>query len=307
MRSCALLVFVVLACDPAPTTTPPTTNSSPPVATAAPTPAPLPEPTGDRLTLERTGCYGNCPVYTLHLYADGQVVWHGRAQVSRVATLRTRIDPAKVAELFAAAERLDFARLPRGPETAGCGTDFPGEALEIRRGDTIRTAFVDASCTFSRCEGKPGCTDTKPAILARRGLSLEAMVELSRLAQRIDEAVPTAGWIDDPDCRDILHETIAAGPFDPDPDDPATRLREAAYARLAARARRGLVVRITGLASATFNAEAEHHRRALGRLGVPADHVGLDAFDNPTGMAHETLELSVGPRKCFGETFPEPR
>ena len=34
------------------------------------------------VALERTACYGPCPVYRFTLYSDGRYVWEGRAHVS---------------------------------------------------------------------------------------------------------------------------------------------------------------------------------------------------------------------------------
>jgi hypothetical protein len=51
------------------------------------------------VTLERTACFGDCPVYKVALYDDGAVTWHGAANVGRKGAARGRVDPARVAQL----------------------------------------------------------------------------------------------------------------------------------------------------------------------------------------------------------------
>lgn len=40
------------------------------------------------ISLEKTACYGRCPVYRFTLYSDGRYVWEGRADVSVMGTVR---------------------------------------------------------------------------------------------------------------------------------------------------------------------------------------------------------------------------
>jgi (2Fe-2S) ferredoxin len=48
------------------------------------------------LTLERTACFGACPMYTVTVYDDGTVVYEGERFVDVTGTQTTEIDPATV-------------------------------------------------------------------------------------------------------------------------------------------------------------------------------------------------------------------
>ncbi|RYG66071.1 hypothetical protein EON77_17820 [bacterium] len=47
-----------------------------------------PEPTLKEITLQRTACFGTCPVYTLTLRADGTAIYRGEAHVERKGAYR---------------------------------------------------------------------------------------------------------------------------------------------------------------------------------------------------------------------------
>lgn len=125
LRSCLpILVLAVVACDksstpspgeklvpfhassatPAPTT-PATAESTTPSATASATvSAPRlgdgPIPDTAELSLERTGCVGPCPEYTVTLRADGQVTYDGRGFVKTFGTATKKVNAAKARALF---------------------------------------------------------------------------------------------------------------------------------------------------------------------------------------------------------------
>ncbi len=62
-------------------------------------------------TLERTGCYGECPVYRLTVNSDGSVVYVGTRWVKVLGRQVYNISQAQVAELQAAFERANFSQL----------------------------------------------------------------------------------------------------------------------------------------------------------------------------------------------------
>jgi hypothetical protein len=78
-----------------------------------PTSAPPPEsaPTDVTMTLERTACYGTCPVYKLTITGDGTVVYEGRDFVEVKGEQTSQISPAQVQELVNAFEQADFFSL----------------------------------------------------------------------------------------------------------------------------------------------------------------------------------------------------
>jgi len=51
------------------------------------------------ISLERTGCLGYCPSYTLTIYEDGMVIYNGRAYVSVKGTHVSKISTAQLESL----------------------------------------------------------------------------------------------------------------------------------------------------------------------------------------------------------------
>lgn len=48
------------------------------------------------ITLERTVCFGFCPIYTVQIMADGTVLYHGENHVDTLGDVTQQIDPATV-------------------------------------------------------------------------------------------------------------------------------------------------------------------------------------------------------------------
>jgi hypothetical protein len=59
-----------------------------------------PMPPDASISLERTGCYGRCPSYTVTIHADGLVTFEGVAFVDTKGHAEARISPADVQRLF---------------------------------------------------------------------------------------------------------------------------------------------------------------------------------------------------------------
>jgi hypothetical protein len=90
---------------------------------------------GRSISIERSSCYGPCPVYRFTMYSNGQYVWQGRAHVSVVGTVRGSMD----ARTFATAMRLlmdsgylDFKdSYQSGEECEVIATDNPTVAIVV--------------------------------------------------------------------------------------------------------------------------------------------------------------------------------
>lgn len=54
------------------------------------------------ITLERTACFGSCPVYTVEIYADGTVKYNGEKFVQVMGEQTSQIDPQTVAAMVEA-------------------------------------------------------------------------------------------------------------------------------------------------------------------------------------------------------------
>ena len=63
------------------------------------------------IRLQRTSCYGPCPVYTVTIDARGTVTYDGERFVRVVGRRRARIDPSIVAGLLARADGIRFFRM----------------------------------------------------------------------------------------------------------------------------------------------------------------------------------------------------
>jgi hypothetical protein len=68
------------------------------------------------ITLERTGCLGSCPAYTLAVSADGSVVFsaaysNGANQWKRTGIIKAHIDQERIKELLDAFDRARFFSL----------------------------------------------------------------------------------------------------------------------------------------------------------------------------------------------------
>lgn len=51
------------------------------------------------ITLERTGCYGTCPVYKLSISGDGEVIYEGTGFVNITGTQTSQISQDEIKEL----------------------------------------------------------------------------------------------------------------------------------------------------------------------------------------------------------------
>lgn len=116
---------------------------------APPSAPPLDPRTGYRLgpdteiTLERTGCFGPCPVYSVTIAADGAVRFHGLSHTAIAGVRVAKIGRAAVQRLlsFLAAHR--FHTLPdRYPSLA---TDHPGTITTLRQGRASKRVEHDRS------------------------------------------------------------------------------------------------------------------------------------------------------------------
>jgi hypothetical protein len=65
-------------------------------------------PADTTVSLQRTSCYGPCPVYTVKIDARGSVIYEGEKFVRVVGRQTARVDRSVVARLLAHAERIHF-------------------------------------------------------------------------------------------------------------------------------------------------------------------------------------------------------
>ena len=126
------------------------------------------------ITLERTACFGGCPVYRIWASADGKVGYEGRAHVRRVGAATGEVPAQRIRSLLSELERagyFSFANRYTSAEPT-CGryaTDSPSAITSVR---------IDGKT--KRIEHDYGCGAAPGALVV--------------LEQRIDEVLNSGRW-----------------------------------------------------------------------------------------------------------------
>ena len=126
------------------------------------------------IVLERTPCFGGCPVYTVAVSRTGEVSYQGRANVRRVGTATSQIPKLRVDSLLDELDRagyFEFADkyLPSEPACGRYATDSPSAITSVTHRGRTKTIAHDYGC----------------------GSAPAAMVVLER---RIDEVLGSGRW-----------------------------------------------------------------------------------------------------------------
>jgi hypothetical protein len=126
------------------------------------------------LTLERTPCFGTCPVYRVTVTADGIVRFDGKSHVPRPGSAVGRVPKARLDSLLAELDAggyfsFEEAYVVGSPACGNAATDLPTVTTSVRLGGRSK-----------RIEHYRGCAAAPEA--------------LSRLEERIDEVLNTAQW-----------------------------------------------------------------------------------------------------------------
>lgn len=128
------------------------------------------------ITLERTVCFGFCPVYKLTVYGDGRVEYDGQQYVEVAGKQTSQLTPQQVKELLDLFEQADYFKLE--DEYIAPVTDLPSTITSLTLNGKTKTIVNFGGCL----EGSP----------------LPAPPALCELETRIDEVVNTAQWIGTP-------------------------------------------------------------------------------------------------------------
>ncbi|HWN19258.1 MAG TPA: DUF6438 domain-containing protein [Gemmatimonadales bacterium] len=127
------------------------------------------------ISLERTACFGTCPVYTISVSASGKVAFQGRAHVRLLGVATGQIPAPRVDSLLVELEKagyFSFASRYASSEPA-CGryvTDLPTAITTVSLRGRIK-----------RIEHDHGC-----------GAAPDALAVLEK---RIDEVLGSSEWI----------------------------------------------------------------------------------------------------------------
>lgn len=146
-------------------------------------------PSDTLITLERTGCYGSCPSYTLTIAADGTLVFHATAYWARNSAggylkhsgiIHSSISQEKLRQLIAEFEKADYFSLRDSYEDEGCpsvATDSSSAYTSIQINGRRKAISHYHGCIY-----KDEQWTTYPR-------------QLTELEQRIDEIVDTKQWM----------------------------------------------------------------------------------------------------------------
>lgn len=85
------------------------------------------------ITLERTACYGTCPVYQVSIFADGKIVYEGKQYVDHIGTYSAKIDKNVALALFAKISTFSWEAYPEKYPIDNY--DFPQFHLEYQTND----------------------------------------------------------------------------------------------------------------------------------------------------------------------------
>lgn len=89
------------------------------------------------IVLERTACYGTCPIYTVSILGNGTVTYRGEQFVKTVGIQKYDIPAGDVEELVALIYQKNFFALRDRYEVGA--TDMPTVITTVRVGDEIKS------------------------------------------------------------------------------------------------------------------------------------------------------------------------
>lgn len=128
------------------------------------------------VTLERTRCFGACPVYKLTIFSDGRVDYEGIKYVRKIGKATGHISRARLNDLVGEFTNVDYFNLPASytPGTKQCPqvvTDMPSAITSLtwrRRSHSVNH--------YHGCGGP------------------SALESLTELEKKIDEVVNVTKW-----------------------------------------------------------------------------------------------------------------
>ncbi|MFC1946547.1 DUF6438 domain-containing protein [Chloroflexota bacterium] len=125
------------------------------------------------ITLERTACYGFCPVYTITIFGNGTVQYEGKEHVQTMGNQETEISEDKIRQIVEEFEKIDYFSL-NDEYTERTITDAPSAITSITMNMETKT--------IKHYHG-----------------DFSAPEELTELEDKIDEIVNSEQWINSPD------------------------------------------------------------------------------------------------------------
>ena len=150
------------------------TKKAPKKAAAAKAPT-RPQPAaGPVLTFERTPCFGTCPAYTMHVFADGRVAYEGRRGVPTIGTKELKLPAAAVTDMLNQAKEARFEQFQ--DRYSQNTTDLPSTIIAVRQpGGKLKTVVLE--------EGAP---ENVRQLFTYIGNQLDALAQLNTVIPSAD-------------------------------------------------------------------------------------------------------------------------
>ena len=137
---------------------------------------PLPIPDDLVISMQRGNCEGGCSVYRILIFANGDVIWQGRARVAKVGVVLVTIERDQIRALLEGLESADYLHLENiyGFRGNGCTSQKPDMPMVI-----TSLSMGGLAKTLSHHDGCVG----------------EVSEKLMALEDSIDKAVNAERWI----------------------------------------------------------------------------------------------------------------
>ena len=82
------------------------------------------------ISLERTACFGTCPIYKIEIFSDGSGIYTGIKFVKNIGILKFQLSAAHVKKILDSATKINFSRLK--DEYSKPITDLPTTYITIK-------------------------------------------------------------------------------------------------------------------------------------------------------------------------------
>ncbi|MCC5636771.1 DUF6174 domain-containing protein [Nostoc sp. CHAB 5844] len=129
------------------------------------------------ITLQRTACFGACPIYKITIFPNGRVVYEGERFVKVVGKRTARISPQAVRRLVAEFEKVNYFSLANNYQ--GGPTDLPSAITSLTVGKQQKT--------INHYLGSPNA----PQALTALENKIDAVVNFQRWVGSKNEQTPT--------------------------------------------------------------------------------------------------------------------
>lgn len=204
--------------------------------------------------LERTECYGRCPVYTIEISSDRTVKFLGKAHVAKLGNQASTVNPGDLEFLAAAIQRLNFFALrdTYASPADGCTevvTDNPSIIITVQTRNQQKTVKYYGGCW-----------------------GLVGLGRIAWLADTIDEVAGASQWVWIDPSREVKLEPLVTESFSlryPDGEDVVAMLTNTQHRILSNRGDAVVDKRYNKLFVTDTPASLEKVREFIKQVDVP--------------------------------------